>query len=400
MSDGASGEAMSFPIVALEEVVNHRNQFIQINDLENYKRCRVQLHAQGIVLRDVVPGSEIKTKKQQVCRPGEFLVAEIDAKIGGFGIVPPELDGAIVSSHYFLFVIDETRLNRQFLDYFIRTPYFREQITAQGSTNYAAIRPTNVLSYKIPLPPLSEQCRIVARIEELAAKIEEARGLRRKAVGEDEVIISSATSKICYGNGQILCSFGEVLLEAKNGIYKPPEYWGFGIPCVRMYNIKGHQMNTNQLQNLDVTPEELKIYSCKPGDLIFNRVNSAELVGKTGLITENYPNCTFESKNMRLRVDIKKTLPEYAVRILNSKETREYYRLALKQQCGMATLNQGHVRSIPFPLLPLPEQRRIVAYLDELQAKVDALRRLQAETGTELDALMPAVLDRAFKGEL
>jgi type I restriction enzyme S subunit len=48
----------------------------------------------------------------------------------------------------------------------------------------------------------------------------------------------------------------------------------------------------------------------------------------------------------------------------------------------------------------LPEQRYIVVYLDELQAKVDALRRLQAETGAEMDALMPAVLDRAFKGEL
>lgn len=85
----------------------------------------MQLHAQGIVLRDIVSGAKIRTKKQQVCRTGEFLVAEIDAKIGGFGIVPPELGGAIVSSHYFLFVLDEARLDRRFLDFFIRTPYFR-----------------------------------------------------------------------------------------------------------------------------------------------------------------------------------------------------------------------------------------------------------------------------------
>ncbi len=49
---------------------------------------------------------------------------------------------------------------------------------------------------------------------------------------------------------------------------------------------------------------------------------------------------------------------------------------------------------------PLPEQRRIVAELDALQSQVDALKRLQAETSTELDALLPAILDRAFKGEL
>src|SRR3972149_11736362 len=161
----------TWPMVPLGNVINCRKEFIQIDDLENYKRCRVQLHVQGIVLRDIVSGAEIKTKKQQVCHTGEFLVAEIDAKIGGFGIVPPELDGAIVSSHYFLFVIDEKRLNRRFLDFFIRTPYFREQVTAQGSTNYAAIRPADVLGYKIPLPPLIEQRSIVTRIEELAAKI-------------------------------------------------------------------------------------------------------------------------------------------------------------------------------------------------------------------------------------
>ena len=94
-----------WPIVELGSVVKQRKEFIEINDLDIYKRCRVQLHSKGIVLRDEVQGAEIKTKKQQVCRAGEFLVAEIDAKVGGYGIVPNSLNGAIVSSHYFLFGI-------------------------------------------------------------------------------------------------------------------------------------------------------------------------------------------------------------------------------------------------------------------------------------------------------
>ena len=138
----------SWPITKLGEVLLHRKEFITIDDLTNYKRPRVQLHVQGIVFRDEVPGALIKTKTQQVCRAGEFLVAEIDAKVGGFGIVPKSLDGSIVSSHYFLFVIDESKLDRRFLDSFIRTPAFREQVAAQGSTNYAAIRPAHVLGYE------------------------------------------------------------------------------------------------------------------------------------------------------------------------------------------------------------------------------------------------------------
>jgi type I restriction enzyme S subunit len=136
------------PTVKLGEVLRQRKEFITIDDLTTYKRPRVQLHTQGIVLRDNIPGALIKTKTQQVCQAGEFLVAEIDAKVGGFGIVPTALNGSIVSSHYFLFVIDETKLDRSFLDYFIRTPGFRDQVAAQGSTNYAAIRPSHVLGMK------------------------------------------------------------------------------------------------------------------------------------------------------------------------------------------------------------------------------------------------------------
>jgi type I restriction enzyme S subunit len=67
---------------------------------------------------------------------------------------------------------------------------------------------------------------------------------------------------------------------------------------------------------------------------------------------------------------------------------------------AQAKLNQRNARKISFPLPPISEQRRIVAYLDDLQAKVEALRWLQVETAAELDALLPSILDRAFKGKL
>src|SRR5690606_7675002 len=90
--------------------------------------------------------------------------------MGGFGIVLDDLDGAIVSSHYFLFDIDADRLERRFLDYYSRTESFRGQVAAQGTTNYAAIRPADVLQYEIPLPLLTEQQAIVARLDALADK--------------------------------------------------------------------------------------------------------------------------------------------------------------------------------------------------------------------------------------
>ncbi len=160
----------AWPIVPLADVLRYRKEFITIDDTHQYKRCRVQLHAKGVLLRDTVSGADIKTKKQQVCRAGEFLLAEIDAKMGGFGLVPESLDGAVVSSHYFLFVVDKNRLNMCYLDHYCRSERFRNQVEAQGSTNYAAIRPADALAYTIPLPSLAEQQTIVTRLDSLTEK--------------------------------------------------------------------------------------------------------------------------------------------------------------------------------------------------------------------------------------
>jgi type I restriction enzyme, S subunit len=174
----------SWPLGKLGDVLVQRKGFITIDDNQTYIRPRVQLHALGIVLRDRVSGAEIKTKKQQVSKFGDFLVAEIDAKMGGFGIVPGPLDGAIVSSHYFLFEVQPEKLLREYLGYYCKTKNFRNQVEAQGSTNYAAIRPSHVLEYVMPLPTIEEQQRIVARIDAVQKQLQAADKLRKSAIAE------------------------------------------------------------------------------------------------------------------------------------------------------------------------------------------------------------------------
>src|SRR5262245_9068867 len=134
----------------LSDFIQHQNEFISIIDNQQYTRVTAKLHSKGIVLRDVVKGITIKTKKQQVCHTNQLLVAEIDAKVGGYGIVPRELDGAIVSSHYYLFNLNTIELLPEYLAYVLKTDRFFAQIKAQGSTNYAAIRPRDVLKITIP----------------------------------------------------------------------------------------------------------------------------------------------------------------------------------------------------------------------------------------------------------
>ena len=105
---------------------------------------------------------------------------------------------------------------------------------------------------------------------------------------------------------------------------------------------------------------------------------------------------------MRLVVNENLADKQFVHRMLVSNQVREYIKRSAKGTSPtMKKISQGVVMRIPFPTkLSLSEQRRIVAYIDELQTKVSALAQLQAETAEELNALLPSVLDKAFKGKL
>lgn len=380
--------------VRLGEVIRQRKEFIEIDDLQTYKRPRVQLHANGIVLRDVVEGALIKTKKQQVCRAGEFLVAEIDAKVGGFGIVSDQLEGALVSSHYFLFTINETKLDRGFLDYFIRTPAFRDQVEAQGSTNYAAIRPGHVLGYEIPLPPLAEQRRIVARIEALAAEVAEAKRLRQEAAEEAEALLLSSFGQLFQpGSNWQIKETGEFCEPTQYGYTESATRDPIGPRFLRITDIQNGRVDWETVPYCRCPDPEK--YLLKPDDLVFARTGAT--TGKSFVIQE-CPEAVFASYLIRLRVRDSVSIA-YLYRYFQSPG---YWQQIMdeKEGTGQPNVNGSKLSKLKVPIPPPAEQHRIVAELDALQSQVDGLKRLQAETAVELDALLPAILDRAFTGGL
>jgi len=387
-------------LVPLGDVIQHRKAFIEIDDFEEYKRCRVQLHAKGVVLRDIIEGYRIKTKKQQVCRAGEFLVAEIDAKVGGFGIVPSELEGAIVSSHYFLFVINESALDRRFLDYFIRTPAFQDQVAARGSTNYAAIRPRHVLEYEIPLPSLEEQRRIVARIEELAAKVEAARALRQQAAKEAEALISASLASLFRSQ------FGKKGWEPRplreaaeiargKFAHRPrnaPQFYGGDIPFIQIGDISSSNLYICQYSQT-LNQDGLNISRMFPEGTVVIAITGAT-IGATGILT--FDSC-FPDSIVGITAKPNVTIPKFVYWAL------EYVKreaLAEATQTTQPNINLRILNKLNISIPRLDVQRRFVAYLDDLQARVAAVQALQAATFAELEALLPSVLDKAFKGEL
>jgi type I restriction enzyme S subunit len=376
-----------WPTVHLGNLIRQRREFIIIDDFTEYKRCRVQLHVQGIVLRDTILGAEIKTKNQQVCQAGDFLVAEIDAKVGGFGVVPDALDGAIVSSHYFLFEIHAEKLDRKFLDYFVRTPAFQDQVSAQGSTNYAAIRPNDVLGYKVPLPPLPEQRRIVARIEELAARINEARGLRERSGEEIEnlcraVLNSDPDAKLIPMTELVRLRSPDVIVQQDES-YQFAGVYCFGRGVFRAQKKTGMEFAYKQLTRL------------KTGNFVYPKLMAWE--GALGAVPSECDGCVVSPEFPVFEVLEDRVLPEVLDTHFRSPDV-------WPELSGSSTgTNVRRRRLNPSDFLkyqmPLPS-RVIQERLRRVRLQVDALKKIQAQTAAELDALLPSILNRAFKGEL
>src|SRR5436305_12127833 len=109
-------------------------------------------------------------RQHQISKSGQVILSEIWGKKGAIGFVPPEGDGALCTSHFFLFDVREDKLAPKWLQALFTANYLQTQLDAEakGTTGYAAVRPKTLLACEIPLPPFAEQRRVVARIEELA----------------------------------------------------------------------------------------------------------------------------------------------------------------------------------------------------------------------------------------
>jgi type I restriction enzyme S subunit len=238
------------------------------------------------------------------------------------------------------------------------------------------------LTKSVRIPPLAEQRRIVARIEELAAKIAEARALKGITKSETDGFWK-VLSRMARGTTEPARTLDEMVefldgrrvplsdseRQSRQGVY--PYYGASGV----IDQIDGY-----------IFDEPLLLLS-EDGANLVNRSTPIAFIATGKYWVNNHAHVLKPQAGLADIRFLAYALSDYDVSEFNFASAQ-------------AKLNQKNARQIRFPLPSLNEQRRIVEYLDSLQAKLDTLKRLQAETAAELDALLPAILDRAFNGEL
>jgi type I restriction enzyme S subunit len=249
---------------------------------------------------------------------------------------------------------------------------------------------------------LAEQRRIVARIEELAAQINEAKELRRQATEKTEALWASQigftfTRLADKYKSRPFGSFSHHVTSGPRNWAKHYEQNGVRFYRAQDIGAEGRVLDSAKVYITPPPGEQGRTAMLQYGDLMIvitgatvGRVNVYHQGLEPGFVSQHVAIC-------RLPQD--EIISEFALWGLRCPMGQAQL-LGQRYGQGKPGLNLTNIRALSLPLPPLPEQYRIVAELDALQAEVDALKRLQAETTAELDALLPAVLDRAFKGEL
>jgi type I restriction enzyme S subunit len=146
---------------------------VLVRDDVTYKQVTIRTNYKGVVLRGSQNGSSIGTKNQSAVSAGQFILSRIDARNGAFGIVPEELEGAIVTNDFLAFDINEEEVEREFFNVFLQAPQFLEACmkASRGNTNRKRVDEDFFLNYQVNLPPLAEQHEIIKQINKGRTKL-------------------------------------------------------------------------------------------------------------------------------------------------------------------------------------------------------------------------------------
>ena len=369
-----------------------RSEFITIEDFTAYKRVRIRLHQQGVELRDKVQGVELRTKRQQLCRAGDVIVAEIDAKVGGYGVIPDELDGAIVSSHYFLFEVNQDVMDPAFLKWALRNPGFQDQIVARGSTNYAAVRPQQIAEWTIPLPDLEWQRRIVAELVPMLRIAEAVVGRMSWRTAALKGLLGSWLRATFGGACDRRSRLGDVSVVLRG---RGPKYtvdsgcYAVNQACVRWDGLDLAQAREVEREWWYQQPDELRLVG---GDVLVNSTGEGT-IGRASVVRAYGVGLPVDSHVLIARPDEATLVPEYLALYLRSPQGQ----LAIEDAKGATTTKQTELgkmklESLVVPTPGLEDQRAVVAAAAEVVTSVRRASSLSDGCLAKARALEPSSL--------
>lgn len=374
----------------------------KVDPAKEYRLLGIRLDGAGPFLREIKVGSQISANYLSKVKTGDFIYSRLFAWRGAFGVIDNALNECYVSNEFPTYEPISNEIDTQFLKLWFKLPTTISKVESDcsGSTPLTRNRFKEefFLNLEIALPPPDEQRRIVACIEELATRIEEARELRRRAVAEIQAARDAIFSRLlCHKGPNVVGDFAKI---QSGYAFKSEWFSDTGIRLVRNINIGHGQINWH---NPVCIPEhrrkEFSRFELSQGDLVISldRPIISTGVKVARVYAEDIPSLLLQRVG-RVYFKTGDVLPDFFFAWLQSPCFIDA--IDPGRSNGVPHISPKDIEGISFTPPSIPEQQSIISHIVTVQSKLHALRRHQSETAAALEALLPAVLGRAFRGEL
>ena len=380
----------SWPNVKLGDVMRLDLDRVTVDASVTYPMVGVYSFGRGLFHREPVEGGNTSYKQFYRLKADHIVMSQLFGWEGALALSSEEFEGRFVSPQFPTFRCDEEKLDRHFLGWLMRRPLFWQDLGTRASgmgDRRRTLSPDSLFAAHIPLPPLPEQRRIVARIESLAAQIHEVRTLREQAHKEVQFLVTSIHLHLAGSRRKRLGQFLK-LDEEQVPVTPAEDYRQVGVK-----GFGGGLFSKPAVTGADTTYSIFnRLYE---GALVLSQVKGWE--GAVAVSGSDLAGWYVSPEYRTFRCISSEARPAYLSAVVRT----EWFWSRLKDATRGVGARRERTRpeqfleiEVPMPTVEKQAQAEVVF------ARMGALKNLQAETAAELDALLPSILDKAFKGEL
>lgn len=438
------------------DFLNRVKNPIELNDSIEYKRVTIKTNHQGVLLRDIEIGARIGTKKQFTITKGNFILSKIDARNGAFGIIPDDLNGAIITGNFWTYEVDKELVDTEWFFYFTHSYNFMEicKESSTGTTHRKYLDEKTFLNHRIYLPTIDEQQEMVKKFKlsaqvgqkcsneiqtqkELLAqlkqailqeaiqgkltedwrvqnpetepasellkriKAEKAQLVKDKKIKKEKPLSSITEDEIPFElpEGWAWCRLGEIC--SKTGSGSTPKggkaaYPNSGIKFLRSQNIYDDGLRYEGIAYIyEDTHEKMKGTQVQPEDLLLNITGGS--IGRCCVVPKS-----FDTANINQHVAIIRTVNSFLGYYLHHVICSPYFQnmiIEVQTGAGREGLPKNKMDNILIALPPVKEQKVINEKINLLIEKQSSLESEITKSEKHANMLMQAVLKEAFESK-
>lgn len=360
----------------------------------------VDQDAKRIVAARETACAEAPSRARQLVATDDVLVSTVRPNLNGVAQVTSDLDGATASTGFCVLRSKAAKLDASYLFQWVKSPSFvGDMVRKATGASYPAVSDRIIGESLIPLPPLAEQRRIAAILDQAEA----LRAQRRAAIAQldslgQAIFLEMFGDPVTNPHGLSMSSVGNVA-EVQGGLQVTAarKDLPLELPYLRVANVYRGYLDLREIKTIRATNNEVRRTLLQRHDLlVVEGHGNPNEIGRSALWTAEISECIHQNHLIRVRFDPANVLPAFGCEYLNSPGGRQHLLRAGKTTTGLNTISVGNVRETPIALPPLHLQH---AFAQRMHA-IAKLKRAHRDGLERLDELFASLQHRAFRGEL